>query len=210
MLLLALACADPPASKEAGAVVDTDEEAEWEVPGAEDDAPRGNGVTAVLEAEEDLCPLPADCIGMAEAMNRDLARIRYDDTLQVHNQSPSGGRGEVGICHEPWYAYISNSSQDSFAGVATWGEGPWETEIAPGHTWEFAYSATDGVAWWCMERSQYTTAADDFWFIGAQAPPPLRYYADSYTDVDDDGEEDHRDHETYNDAPVYRTQRPTR
>ncbi|MEC7948392.1 MAG: hypothetical protein VX265_12565, partial [Myxococcota bacterium] len=116
------------------------------------------------------CPQPTTAISLAEAWDRDWARIWFDGSFNIENQSPHD------IELERWHLFFTPMSQDTAAGSA---DIDYQTEQAsglalpPGERWSHGYTLPSGPAWWCVERTQQTTYAEDFKFTGARTPTPL-------------------------------------
>jgi hypothetical protein len=144
------------------------------------------------------CPQPTTPISLAEAWDRGYADISFDGALQIDNVGPH----EISI--ENWHLFLTPTSQDAAAGDA---DINYETGTAtgrvidPGDTWTHYYTSSTGPAWWCIERTQVTTYADDFIFNGSQAPVPLMDFIHTLTDTNANSVEDHGEYPD----PVYTT-----
>lgn len=145
------------------------------------------------------CPQPTGAISLAEAWDRDWARIWFDGEFNVENESPHD------IEMERWHLFFTPMSQDTAAGSA---DIDWATEtasgqvIGPGDRWGHGYTNASGPAWWCVERTQQTTYAEDFRFTGARVPTPLMTFIHTETDTNDNSVEDHGDFpDPFNSAP---------
>lgn len=127
---------------------------------------------------------PEVCIELAEATDRGFASVEYGFVnLTIENHGP------YPICFESWYTFFSRSSQDAVAG--TTGSG----EIEPGESVGLPYGewGTDQTSWWCIEHNQSTSAEAAYDFNGARAPSLTGPWAQSASDEDGDGAEDHTD-----------------
>jgi len=146
------------------------------------------------------CPQPAGPISLAEAWDRDWARIWFDGTFNIENFGPH----EIEM--ERWHLFFTPMSQDTAAGSADIDYASGTATglvVPPGDRWSHTYTSAAGPAWWCVERTQQTTFAEDFRFTGARVPTPLMTFIHTQTDTNGNAIEDHVDFpEPFNSAPM--------
>ena len=148
-----------------------------------------------LDGAVDTCPQPDGRVSVAEAWDRGWAEVWYDGWLNIHNAGPHA------ISMDAWNVWFTETSQDAAAGSADYAYGTDQAglqglEIPPGETWGMVYTAEEGPAWWCIERTQVTQSTTSFHYNGAEVPDVLMKWIFYDTDEDGNGVEDHED---YND-----------
>ena len=102
------------------------------------------------------CPQPTGAISLAEAWDRDWARIWFDGEFNVENESPHD------IEMERWHLFFTPMSQDTAAGSA---DIDWATETAsgqlagPGDRWRHASPDPNGPPGVSVPLPQRPTSA---------------------------------------------------
>jgi hypothetical protein len=137
-----------------------------------------------------ICDFPIPCVGLAEAVDRRAARLRFQDGLVVQNTS-----SDIDICIDDWMVALSDTSQD-----VLFGQGE-PVHIAPGRSQLYPYSVDvygnlgdfANFAWWCVERFQYIAGGSSYEYNGSLRPSRLFDLVHDRTDINRNGVEDHAD-----------------
>jgi hypothetical protein len=137
--------------------------------------------TSGPEGFSEECPLPTECVELAEAVDRGHASIVMDYSgiaIEIHH--------DYSFCIDDMLTLISSTSQDAIGGTGT------RTETSRGETLHLSYGGWGYEAgWWCIEPDQVTAAGAEYQFNGSHAPTAMEWRAQTKTDLDDDGQEDH-------------------
>lgn len=187
MVTLLLACASP-GSLGTEALDDGADPSAWagddgESAAEREDRGRGDGVLgdAVEDTLEEECPPPTECVELAEAVDRGHATLemaRQGLGVTIH--------ADYTFCVDDMLTLTSATSQDAIGGTTS------RTETSREETLWLTYAAWGSEAgWWCIEPDQYTAIGAAYDFDGAHAPTALEWRAQTETDLDDDGAEDH-------------------
>ena len=199
MLILALAACAP--GIDANSKTSEDDEGfsdEWGSSSGQDDENDKNGDEngdkTVPDAgpgsmEEGECPLPTECVQLAEGVDRGDVDIKINGmgAMVIDN------RAEYSVCLDGWYTFTGVGTQDAIGGVSSL------KELAPGRTASLWYGRwqSDPVTWWCIEEDQYTKANSAYTFNGSDAPDLAESYALDSHDVNQNGVEDHDEGDEY-------------
>lgn len=136
---------------------------------------------------DDMCEIPVPCVGLAEALDRQGAQLRFGQSMELHNLS-----SDLDICIDEWMVAFSDDSQDMVFGTAE------PAYVAPRRSQSFPYSVDvfgglGDAAWWCVERWQSTAPGSDYTYNGSLRPNRLMDLVVDRTDYNRSGIEDHVD-----------------
>ncbi len=147
-----------------------------------------NEVAEIVHPECDaVCDIPVPCVGLAEAIDRGGARLRFDDMLYVDNVSD-----DLDICMDPWMVAFSQASQDLVFGQAP----PVRIGLGQAASYPYSVDVYGGLgerAWWCVERWQYIAPSTTYTYDGSLAPDRLMDLIVDRTDLNLNMVEDHVD-----------------